>query len=382
LLIEVIDGAESIKAAGAESELSKRWVTMTEQLAQEGQKMRAVSNHLQIGANGLQQLSYAGMIVVGTYLIGDGRLSVGGLVACSILGGRVLGPVGQIVNLAFQWHYARNALKNLNAIMDLPRDDQMVGQPVFREAISARITTEGMSYAYGKDLPPAIRLGHFEIRPGERIGIVGPTGSGKSTLIKLLSGLYRPAQGRILLDGVDMAQMDLGQLRRTVGFLPQEIRLFQGTLRYNLSLGAAHVKDDDILEVCRLTGLNALVERHPRGLDLLLTEGGRGLSGGQLQGVALARALLSKPKLLLLDEPTSAMDQALEARIIQGIVARSDAEQAVVWVTHKPALIQAASRLVVIDQGRVVMDGPRDAVLAKLGAPAGAAVAPTGRTEP
>jgi ATP-binding cassette subfamily C protein LapB len=375
LLIEVIDGAESIKAAGAEAELSKRWLAMTEELACDGQKMRGISNYLQVGSNAIQQLSYAAMIVVGAYLVGDGKLSVGGLVACSILGGRVLGPVGQMVNLAFQWHYARNALKNLNGIMDLPRDGLADGQPVIREKIAAHLSTEGISFTYGKDIPPAIRLGAFEIRPGERVGIVGPTGSGKSTLLKVLTGLYRPSEGRVLLDGVDVAQMDVSQLRKAIGFLPQDIRLFQGSLRYNLTLGMAHIGDDEIIEVCRLTGLNTLVERHPRGLDLMLSEGGRGLSGGQLQSVALARSLLAKPRLLLLDEPTAAMDQALEAKIIHGILAKSTPDQVVVWVTHKPALIQAASRLVVIDQGRIVLDGPRDAVLSKLGAPPAAITA-------
>jgi ATP-binding cassette, subfamily C, bacterial LapB len=372
LLIEAIDGAEMIKATGAEWQMARQWNSLSEQLSADGLKMRGVSNLMTGSANAIQQVAYAAIVVLGTYLIGEGALTVGGLVACSILSGRVLAPVVQVVSLAFQWNYARVALKTLDGLMALPVDGPQDGRPVMKESFAARLGVDNLAFQYGKDGPPVIAVPRLQFVPGERVAILGPTGSGKSTLLKLLSGLYTPTQGRVLFDGIDMTQLNPRQIRRSVGYLPQEVRLFQGSLRDNLSLGLVPPSDEEIFAVAAITGVDRLIKQHPKGMGLTLSEGGRGLSGGQKQAVGLTRALLGHPKLILLDEPTAAMDQALELHTVHSLLRGLSPEQTLICVTHKPAVLHAMDRLVILDRGRVVLDGPRDEVLKRLNAPQGA----------
>lgn len=370
LLIEAIDGAEMIKATGAERQMARQWNALSEQLSVDGLRMRGISNLMTGAANAIQQTAYAAMVVYGVYLIAEGQMSMGALIAASILLGRVLSPVVQVVALAFQWNYARAALKTLDGLMALPVDGPPAGErPVVRDRFAARLAVEQLVFQYEEKGGAVLAVPRLVFEPGERVAILGPTGSGKSTLLKVLSGLYSPTQGRALLDGVDMAAVDPQQLRQTIGYLPQDVRLFQGTLRDNLSLGLVPPSDDEILGAARITGVDQLIAQHPKGMGLTISEGGFGLSGGQRQAVGLTRALLGHPRLILLDEPTAAMDQGMEIHTVRALLETLQADQTLLCVTHKPVVLHAMSRLIVIDRGRVVLDGPRDEVLRRLNAP-------------
>lgn len=375
LLIEAIDGAEMIKATGGERQVARQWNALSEQLSADGLRMRGISNLMTGAANAIQQLAYAAMVVVGVYLIAEGKMSMGALVAGSILLGRVLAPVVQVVSLAFQWNYARAALKTLDGLMALPTDGPPAGErPVVRDRFAARLTAEQVGFQYEANGPAVLAVPRLAFEPGERVAILGPSGSGKSTLLKILSGIYVPTQGRALLDGVDMTQLDPRQIRQAIGYLPQDVRLFQGTLRDNLCLGLVPPSDEEITRVARITGVDQLIAQHPKGMGLTLSEGGFGLSGGQRQAVGLTRALLGDPRLVLLDEPTASMDQAMEVHTMRTLLATLRPEQTLVCVTHKPVVLHAMSRLVIVDRGRIVLDGPRDEVLRRLNAPQDAGV--------
>lgn len=377
LLIEAIDGAEMIKATGGERQVARQWNALSEQLSADGLRMRGISNLMTGAANAIQQLAYAAMVVVGVYLIAEGKMSMGALIAGSILLGRVLAPVVQVVGLAFQWNYARAALKTLDGLMALPTDGPPMGErPIVRDRFAARLSAEQIGFQYESSGPAVLAIPRLMFEPGERVAILGPSGSGKSTLLKILSGIYVPTQGRALLDGVDMTQLDPRQIRQAIGYLPQDVRLFQGSLRDNLCLGLVPPSDEEIMRVARITGVDQLIAQHPKGMGLTLSEGGFGLSGGQRQAVGLTRALLGDPRLVLLDEPTASMDQAMEVHTMRTLLATLRPDQTLVCVTHKPVVLHAMSRLVIVDRGRVVLDGPRDEVLRRLNAPqdAGAGV--------
>jgi ATP-binding cassette subfamily C protein LapB len=237
---------------------------------------------------------------------------------------------------------------------------------------SGELRVEQAAFAFNDKLA-ALQPLTLTINAGERIAIVGPIGSGKSTLIRLLSGLYRPMAGKLLLDGVDMALLAPSYLRTHIGYLPQDVRLLHGTLRDNLTLGITPPNDSALIHAARLTGLDRVISAHPQGMDLPIQEGGRGLSGGQRQLVGLTRLLLSQPTVLLLDEPTAAMDAELEANVMQRMLSSLTPSATVVFVTHKASLLRLVDRVIVMDQGRVLIDGPRNEVLAKL-----TSTAPTG----
>lgn len=369
LLVESIDGIEMIKATGSEWQVARQYHSLSAQLSVDGLRMRSVSNLMMGSANSAQQLAYVGMVVVGAYMIGEGELTMGGLVACSILSGRILSPVSQVVALAFQWNHVRVALKALNGLKALPVDGPQGERAVVKESFAAQLTAEDLSFQYAQDGPVALSVSRIQFKPGERVAILGPTGSGKSTLLKVLSGIYVPHQGRVTLDGVDFCQLDPRQIRNVLAYLPQEVRLFQGSLRDNLVFGLVPPSDEEILAVARLTGIDRMIQQHPKGMGLQISEGGFGLSGGQRQSTALTRALLGQPKLILLDEPTASMDPQLEMHTMQSLMKALRPDQTLVCVTHKPAVLHAMDRLIVLDRGRVVLDGSREEVLRRLNAP-------------
>lgn len=365
VLIEAIDGIESIKATAAEWKLLDRWRRLTAIISDSELRLRWLQTLSTNLTQLLQQFSYVGLVAAGAYAVAAGDLTMGGLIACSIISGRALAPIAQIPGLISQWKHAQIALKSLDAIMAMPSDREADARLVIPERCAGELKADKLTFAY-KTERPAITVPSLSFSPGERVAILGAIGSGKSTLIKLLSGLYRPTSGELFLDGVDLTHLATEYVREHVGYLPQDVRLFQGTLRENITLGLPTPPDSQILQAAAWTGLDAVIRQHPKGLELDISEGGRGLSGGQRQLVGLTRMLLAKPRIMLLDEPTASMDGNTESRVIRHLFQEVANDSILVVVTHKTALLPLVSRIIVVDNGQILLDGPRDQVLARL----------------
>jgi len=368
LLIEAIDGIESIKSVQGEWKLGARWHQLSENMAENELALRRITTLSGNLTQFIQQIAYVGIIALGALAITDGKLSVGGLIACSIISGRALAPMAQIASMIVQWAQAAAALKGLEAIMALPSDQMPGERPIIPESTTGELAIDRVRFTYQTSVPAVLEVGALHIAPGERVAILGNVGSGKSTLVKVLSGLYRPQGGRVFLGGLDVAQIAPEFVREQVGYLAQDVRLFQGTLRDNITIGLPNPSDEQVLGAARLTGLLGAIEAHPKGLNLEIAEGGRGLSGGQRQLVGLTRMLIAQPRVLLLDEPTASMDASLENFVIDRLFQALPTATTIVVVTHKTALLKHVTRLIVMERGRVVLDGPRDQVLARLSA--------------
>lgn len=378
LLVEAVDGAESIKAQGGEWTLQGRWNRLVQESTEADQSLRSLGALSQNLTTALQQLGYVGLIAVGAWLATQNELSMGALLACSILSNRALAPIVQLPGVMVQWAHARAALEGLDKVIALPNEQlEQPGQLTAAIADSS-LRFEGVRFAYGAARRQVLALERLEVRPGDRIGLIGPVGSGKSTLLKIASGLYRPNEGRLLLSGVDMALLHPGLLRESIGYLPQDLRLVSGSLRDNLRLGLPDPGDEALLEAARESGLLPLISGQPKGLALEITEGGRGVSGGQRQLVGMTRLLLGHPRVWLLDEPTGAMDAEHEARLLALLRSRLGPQDSAIISTHKTALLPLFTRLWVVQNGQVVMDGPRDEVLARLSGKAAAQGAAVG----
>jgi ATP-binding cassette subfamily C protein LapB len=365
LLIEAIDGIEAIKAVGGEWKLLDKWQRLTGEAAEIELKTRATAMAATNATQSVQQLSYVLMIAAGAYAINTGSITMGALIACSIISNRALGPIAQIAGLIVQWQHAKVALKGLDEMMALPCDRTPGERPVIPDTCNGQLVLEGVSFSYS-EAKAALNPVNLKINPGERIAILGPVGSGKSTLIKILTGLYKPTEGRAFMDGIDMAHLAPEYMREHIGYLTQDVRLFSGTLRENLTLGLPSPTDGQILSVAAKTGLDRIVRSHPKGLELPIMEGGRGLSGGQRQVVGLTRLLLARPKVLLLDEPTASMDGDLEAFLMKNLFDTMGRDSVIVLATHKGGMLRHVDRVIIMDQGSVMMDGPRDEVMAKI----------------
>jgi ATP-binding cassette subfamily C protein LapB len=365
LLVEAIDGIESIKAVAGEWKMLEFWKHLSLQSSDKELTSRSVTAMATTVSQSVQQLSYVLMIAAGVYAIGSGKITMGALMACSIISNRALSPIAQISGKIVQWQHAKAALKGLDAIMKLPSDRNEDVQMVIPHVCHGRIRTENATFAYREDAQ-AINAANLNIGPGEKIAVIGPVGSGKSTLIKMLSGLYLPSKGKVFIDEVDMSHIDPEFLRESIGYLTQDIRLFNGSLRYNLTIGLPSPSDSQILKACSQTGLINIVKGHSKGLELPIFEGGRGLSGGQKQLVGLTRMLIAKPKILLLDEPTASMDGDLELKVMRSIFTDAAPDSVILLSTHKLSLLTFVDRIIVLDKGKVLLDGPKSEVISKL----------------
>lgn len=365
LLVEAIDGIEAIKAVGGEWKLLDKWQRLTADAAEIELRSRATATTATSVTQSVQQLSYVLMIATGVYAINSGSITMGALIACSIISNRALAPIAQIAGLIVQWQHAKVALKGLDQMMSLPCDRLPGERRVIPETCAGEIRLENASFCYAES-QPALAATQLQLKAGDRIAILGSVGSGKSTLIKLLSGLYKPTEGRAFLDGVDFTHLAPEFLREQIGYLTQDVRLFSGTLRENLIMGLPSPTDGQILAVAAKTGLGRIIKSHPKGLELPIFEGGRGLSGGQRQIVGLSRLLLARPKILLLDEPTASMDGDLEAHIMKNLFDAMPADAVIAIATHKNAMLRHVNRVIVMDQGKVLIDGQRDEVMARL----------------
>jgi len=368
-LVESLAGIETIKTQGAEGVVQARWERVNSFLARVNVKMRGLSSGAMYAANTLTQFASVAVILIGVYLINERQLTMGGLIACSMLAGRALAPAGQIVGLLMQYQGARTALTNLDALMNKPVErptPEEGGQPfVQRRDFKGEIEFRNVRFKYPQRDDSALDGVSFRISPGERVALIGRVGSGKSTIQRLIMGLYRPTEGAVLLDGIDLRQLDPADVRRGVGCVSQDVLLFYGSLRENITLGLPYADDSAIVAAADTAALTEFVNRHPRGFDMPVGERGESLSGGQRQCVGLARALLHNAPVLLLDEPTSAMDFSTEAQINQRISAWAQ-HKTVVLVTHRTSLLSLVSRVIVIDGGKVVADGPRDRIMEAL----------------
>jgi ATP-binding cassette subfamily C protein LapB len=306
------------------------------------------------------------MVVVGVFLILDGKLSVGALVSASMLAGRVLTPIAGIAAVITRATQTFASLKSIDRVMSLERERPVERNYVTRKIVEGRVAFENVTFRYPNGSENALEKISFKVAPGERIGIIGRVGSGKTTIGRLLTHFYEPADGRILIDGVDIRQYDPADLRAGVGFALQDTDLFFGKLRDNIALGKPEATDEEIMAAARLAGVEGFIAGHPLGYDMPIAEGGRSLSGGQKQAIGLARVLLRQPKVLFLDEPTAHFDVRSEGEFIERLKALAARDITIFVSTHRLSLLGLVDRLILFDKGRLIADGPRDKVIAML----------------
>lgn len=365
LLVEAIEGAETIKSGQGGWRMLSRWMKTADEARDHEVKTRNIQEHAQHLMASLQQISYVLLVASGALLISKGELTMGGLIACSILSGRVLSPAGMIPSQLVQWAHAKAALAGLDKLWSLEDDHYGCEQPLMPNAIYGQYRFENVSSRYGTNI--AIDIKSLTIQPGEKIGVIGPIGGGKTSFLRLLSGMYRPQEGRILLDDMELTHISKPILAERIGYLQQDGRLFAGTLRDNLVLGLIDPGDTALLGVAKRTGLlDAVISRHPNGLQQLISEGGTGLSGGQRQLVNLTRVFLRSPAIWLLDEPTASMDRNLEIHVTRALRASLRPEDSLIMVTHKTEMLELVDRVIVIVNHQVVLDGPKLQVLSAL----------------
>jgi len=364
-LIESLVGLETIKALGAEGVMQRKWEASAAFLARTGARLRLLSSSTLNSAIWAQQLVMVAVIVIGVYLIAKGQLSTGGLIACTMLSSRAMAPIGQVAGLLTQYHNATTALASLNEILKNPVERPDDARFLSRTAFRGSIEFKDVSFSYPAQEMEVLRHVSLRIKAGEHVAILGRVGSGKTTLQKLILGLYQPTSGSVLIDGIDLRQIDPAELRRQIGYVQQDVTLFYGTLRDNLTMGLPGADDDAVLHAAELCGLLDFVNNHPKGFDMMVGERGESLSGGQRQRVALGRALIAQPPILLLDEPTGAMDHSSEEEIKKNLQTYSEGKTIIV-ITHRTSLLNLVGRIIVVDAGRIVADGPTAQVVEAL----------------
>jgi len=364
-LVESLSALETVKTLGAEGRMQAVWEKTTLLVSRVGVKMRLLSGSVGTSTMWIQQAVSVVIIIVGVYQIIDGNLSQGGLIAAYMLSSRIMAPVGQTAGLLMQYHSAATALTALDAIMQKPVERPVDANWISRPRLQGGIEFKKVAFKYPQDEREVLRDVAFKINPGERVAILGRNGSGKTTIEKLIAGLYEPTSGTVLLDGIDIRQLDPAELRRNMGYVSQDVNLFFGSLRDNIAMGAPHASDDAILEAVRLSGLTDFVNQHPMGLAMPVGEQGQLLSGGQRQSVSIARALLSDPPILLMDEPTGSMDHTSEEEFKRNLV-QFAAHKTLIVITHRTSLLELVNRIIVIDGGKIVADGPKEQVVEAL----------------
>ncbi|MGR6806821.1 type I secretion system permease/ATPase [Sphaerotilus natans] len=364
-LVEALTGIETIKTQAAEGVIQARWERVNLFLARTNVRMRALSSHASYGTQWLSQIVSLSVILIGVHLISQRELTMGALIACTTLASRALAPAGQIVGLLMQYQGARTALESLDRIMAQPVEREPGAAFLHRREIRGDIELRDVRFAYpGRDDPVLDGIS-LKIARGERVALIGRVGSGKTTIQKLMLGLYQPTSGAVLLDGIDLRQLDPADVRRNLGYVSQDVTLFYGSLRENITMGLPYADENAVLAAAETACLLDFVNRHPKGFDMPVGERGELLSGGQRQSVGLARAVLHNAPLLLLDEPTSAMDFSTEAQVTKRVTEFAQG-RTVVLVTHRTSMLALVDRVVVVDQGRIVADGPRDRILEAL----------------
>ena len=356
ILVETLSGIETIKSLGAGSLMRRRWQDAVVHQSNVGLKSRMLAQLATNVANTSQQFVQVAVVSVGAFLVRDGQLGFGAIIACTILSGRAIAPIAQITQLLTRMNQTMVSYRALSNLMHQEREHEHGKVYMARPNFQGSIEFKDVTFTYPGASKPSLDKVSFSIAPGEKVAIVGKVGSGKTTLSKLILGLYKPDSGTVLMDGVDVRQIDPADLRRELGVVLQDVWLIGGTIKQNIALGGNHPTDEEILRAAQISGVDEFVKQHPEGYGLRLGERGEGLSGGQRQAIAVARALLGKPKILLFDEATSAMDSGSETALLQRL-SKEISDCTFVTITHKASLLQIVKKIIVIDQGRVAMQG-------------------------
>lgn len=365
MLVETITGLDAIKVNNAQSERQYQWEQIIGQLSKLELRVKSLS-YLAVNLTAwIQKIAGVVMIVVGVYSIIAGNLSMGGLIACYLLNRRAMMPIGQLCSLITRYQRAKMTKATIDRMMDLDQEVQEDEVPLKRETLSGAIEFRDVSFRYPQNQYMSLNGISLNISPGEKVGIIGRSGSGKSSLAKLLVGFYQPDEGTILIDGIDARQLDVHDVRHNIGYAPQDIHLFSGTLRDNLLSGASYVDEETMLRAATLAGVHEFARRHPSGYNMQVGERGMNLSGGQRQAVALARALLLDPPVLLMDEPTSSMDNTSED-LIKKALTPLVSNKTLLLVTHRASLLTLVDRLIILDNGKIIADGPKESVMTAL----------------
>ncbi len=364
-LVESLVGIETIKFMVAESSIQRKWEQATVFLANNGTKLKLLSSAILNAAQTLQQLVATFIVIIGVYLAFTNQISMGGIIAASMLAGRAMAPFGQVAGLLMQFHNAKSGLAAVETHMKTAPERADASSFVHRTKFDGSIEFKNVTFAYPGQQQSVLNKVSFKISAGEKVAVIGRVGSGKSTIQRLILGLYQPADGAVLIDGIDARQIDPAELRRAVGCVPQDVTLFYGTLKENIAIGAPFADDQAIITAAEIAGVTDFANRHPKGFDMLVGERGESLSGGQRQAVGIARALLNDPAVLLLDEPSSAMDHQSEEALKQRLRQFTEGKT-VVLVTHRNSLLDLVDRLIVIDNGQIMADGPKAQVVEAL----------------
>jgi ATP-binding cassette subfamily C protein LapB len=361
-LIETLTGIETIKCLGAEGAAQQRWEQLTGVIAQLGLRTRFLSTTAINFTLFMQQIASVAVIAYGVYLIADGELSVGGLIASTILTSRALAPLAQLAGTLTRYNQARSSYTATDAMLHLPVERPAGKQFLDRPLIKGDIEFRNVCFSYPDQELVALDGISFRVAAGDHTAIIGRIGSGKSTIERLVLGLYEPASGSILIDGTDSRQLDPADLRRNIGYVAQDTFLFYGSVRDNIITGMPHAEDSAILAAATIAGVADFVDQHPSGYDMQVGERGERLSGGQRQSIAVARALLRDPPILVMDEPSNAMDNTTEEQF-KSRLSRWSAGKTLLIVTHRASLLSLVDRIVVMDNGRIIADGPKERVL-------------------
>ena len=362
VLVETISGLETVKSSGAGPLLARRWANAVDDHAASSMRQRLIAAVSINIAGSVQQLCYVGVVILGVYMIGERQLSFGGLVACSILSGRCVSPLGQIAGLLTRLSHTRSAYRQIDRMMQQDGEAHDDTDYLRRHRLDGSIEFRDVTFRYPGSTARALDDVSFRIEPGERVAVIGRVGSGKSTVARLILGLFEPSDGAVYIDGADVRQLHPDDLRRNIGSVLQDVFLLTGSVRENIDLGNPAVTPDAVLRAAKLSGANDFIGQIPNGYDLRLADRGEGLSGGQRQSIAIARALVHDSPILLFDEPTSAMDLQSE----NALIARLDGElkgKTVVLVTHRQSMLRLVERVIILDRGRVVANGARADVL-------------------
>ncbi len=376
-LVETIEGSETIKAGGGSWNMLSKWIDLNEESIKQEVELRKSSElgtHI-IGS--LQQASYIAVVAIGAYLITEGQMTMGSLIATTILSSRITAPIAMLYQILLRYGGAKGALDGIEAVYKLKMDNSDAERVILLDQVRGQYQLEDVRFSY-QNAPRSIHIPNLQINAGEKVGVLGAIGSGKSTLLRLLSGMYQPLTGKILIDGIDIGHISRQVLSEQIGYLQQDHRLFNGTLRENLLIGTLDPGDVAIQEAATRTGLGQVIANHPKGLELPIMEGGRGLSGGQKQLTALTRLLISKPSVWLLDEPTASMDQQTADKCMATLKEAIKPEHTLVLVTHNMQLLTFVDRLIIVANNRIVLDGPRDEVINRL---KGAQTQPTAQAQ-